>query len=76
MYQLLKTFRFISIVGSLVSILLLILNLLTMFIFNHWSNSLNNSWKIFFITIIFTLFSSIMGYLLHEKIIKTKRLSR
>ena len=45
MYQLLKTLRFISIIGSITNIFLLLLNLSIILIFNSLEHILALSWK-------------------------------
>lgn len=76
MYQLLKTLRFISIVGSITNIFILLLNLSIILIFNSLEPILALSWKSFFIITMITLISSILGYFLHGQKIKVKRPSK
>lgn len=76
MYQLLKILRFISIIGSIVNIFLLLLNLSIILIFNSLERILALSWKSFFIITMITLISSILGYFLHGQKTKIKKLSR
>lgn len=76
MYQLLKILRFISIIGSIVNIFLLLLNLSIIFILNSLEPILALSWKCFFIMMMITLMSSILGYFLHEPKTKIKKFSR
>ncbi len=73
MYQLLKTLRFISIIGSITNIFLLLLNLSIILIFNSLERILALSWKSFFIITIITLISSILGYFLHGQKKKIKK---
>ena len=73
MYQLLKTLRFISIVGSITNIFILLLNLSIILIFNSLEPILALSWKSFFIITMITLISSILGYFLHGQKIKIKK---
>ena len=74
MYQLLKTLRFISIIGSITNIFLLLLNLSIILIFNSLEHILALSWKSFFIITMITLISSILGYFLHGQKIKIKKI--
>lgn len=73
MYQLLKTLRFISIIGSITNIFLLLLNLSIILIFNSLEHILALSWKSFSIITMITLISSILGYFLHGQKIKIKK---
>ncbi|WP_235069575.1 hypothetical protein [Turicibacter sp. TJ11] len=70
MINYLRILRFISIIGSLLSVSFLLFNVALIFLFKNTQTLLTQTWKLFFYCTTLTLLASVLGYLFHPKRVK------
>ena len=71
MIKFLKGLRLISVIGTLISISLLLFNLIAIFLAKNLQTILSQTWILFFTCSIITLVSATLGYLSHNKRFRT-----
>ena len=70
MINYLRILRFISIIGSLLNVSLLLFNVALIFLFKNTQTILTQTWKLIFYCTTLTLLASVLGYLFHPKRVK------